>query len=234
MVRKIVKEVFKKAKEEYAATTKTTLSKYIAEKIDEKFNINISERTLIRSYDKYILEKKEIGSITAENVDLLCKYLGYADYSDYKRKNTSIKTNNRFLYFGVLVVSVLITVFIYKNRYNPKIQKNTECMVWENNEYVKISCAKEYHPKFGTKVIVFDKRKMKNMKKVILKRSTPIFSTNGKPLYWYRKINSKEVEFFTAPGLHPVTGKTLKAITEAIFYRYVPIHSDDKDSFVQP
>ncbi len=229
MIKKIVKEVFKKAEREYASKAKTTLSKYIADKIEEEFNIIISDRTLSRSYDRYILSKKNTVSLTAESVDLLCKYLGFNNYSDYKAKNSSVVSKIKNPFYVIPIISILLVFFLYKN--NSNIFNTTECMVWESTEYVKISCHKEYHPKYGTKVIVMDKKMQQNLKKVVLKRSSIVFSQDGKPLFWYSKLKKNNVEFFTAPGLHPITGETLKKISKTIFNKYVPIHTNNKNSF---
>ena len=54
----------------------------------------------------------------------------------------------------------------------------------------------------------------------------------NKPLIWYAKNKEGEIECFTNPGLHPITGKTLDEITPYIIQKYVPIHSNNNDSFV--
>lgn len=243
MISKIVKEVFKKAKEEYASKAKTTLSKYVVNVIEEKFNIIISERTLSRSYDKYILSKEDTGSLTAESVNALCRYLGYKDYSEYKKKNTSIskvrKSVSGFIVPNspskIIVITSVLLIVIFLKGYEMLIANKVniaECMVWEQTKYIKISCNKKEHSIYGTMVIPMDKKEFETMKKVDLKRSAIIFYPNGKPKYWYCKTKSG-IEFFTAPGLHPINGKTLRHVTKYIFNEYVPVHLDDANSFIE-
>ncbi len=244
MISKIVKEVFKKAEEEYASKAKTTLSKYVVNVIEEKFNIIISERTLSRSYDKYILSKEDMGSLTAENVNALCRYLGFKDYSEYKKKNTPIskvrKSVSGFVAPNssskIIVITSVLLIVIFLKGYEIAIANKTtktECMVWEQTKYVKISCDKERHSIYGTRVIPMDKKEFETMKKVDLKRSTIIFYPDGKPKYWYCKVNSKEAEFFTSHGFHPVNGKKLNTVTKYIFNKYVPVHLEDANSFIE-
>lgn len=229
-VRKIVKEVFKKASKEHATSAKSTLSKYIVEKIDKKFNISISERTLIRSYNRYILSRRDLGTLTAENVDILCKYLGYKDYSAYLKKNIK-----RLILkiFSCLTIVIIFTFGIYKNSNRKKI-KIVQCMVWKETKYIAISCNKYIDEKDQLKIIPRDEILLEKMKKVNLKRSDIIFTEDGKPLYWYSKKNSEGIEFFTTHGFHPITDKNLKPITKTIFDKYVPIHVDDGGSYVNP
>lgn len=134
---------------------------------------------------------------------------------------------------AIISVSILLMMFFLKNYYNKSLNTSdtVQCMVWKKTKYIEVSCNKLIP---NARVIPIDKKQLENMKKVILKRSTIIFSSEGKPLYWYSKLNSKEVVFFTSPGFHPVTGKTLKAITTTIFNKYVPIHSNIENSFVKP
>ncbi len=241
MTQRIVKEVFKKAEEECASKAKTALSKHISQRIEEKFNIIIHKRTLLRSYDKYILQKKNVGSLTAENVNVLCKYLGYENYAAYKSTHKStikitepisgIMVSNSPL--KLIVISSIVLLFLFFKGYEMYFtNENTACMVWEKTKYVEISCNKTKHPKYGTMVIPLDKKLMENMKKVVLKRSDIIFSPEGKPLYWYCKVKPNKVEFFTSPGIHPTNGKTLKVISKVIFEKYVPIHINNKADFV--
>ena len=53
------------------------------------------------------------------------------------------------------------------------------------------------------------------------------------PNDWYYKNDQGEIEYYTSAGLHPVNGETLKAITEYIIEKYVPIHQNKPSSFVQ-
>ena len=43
----------------------------------------------------------------------------------------------------------------------------------------------------------------------------------SQPLILYGKNAAKEYEYFTHPGLHPETGKTLKPISRYIIKKYI-------------
>jgi len=265
MIQNIVKAVFEKAKKECSSDAKGALSKHISEKITEELKMPISEKTLIRCYNKYILLRDEIGSPITENVNALCKYLGFKDYSEYQNNNkvtpkskvetindvTSQSENNDppkdkkgegvggnndnwEKKIVIIIISILSITLLYKN-YNTNsttVDNSNKCMVWKETRYVKISCNDKVDQKSGITVIPMDKNLMKSMRKVVLKRSSIIFYNDGKPKYWYCQMTPNTVEFFTAPGLHPTNRKTLKKISKYIFNKYVPIHINDKNSFV--
>ena len=57
-----------------------------------------------------------------------------------------------------------------------------------------------------------------------------IFTDTNKPLIWYYKNSNGEIEYFTAPSLHPINGEMLHKITPLTIQNYRPIHIDRKDS----
>ncbi|WP_421823772.1 hypothetical protein [Flagellimonas oceanensis] len=107
------------------------------------------------------------------------------------------------------------------------------CMTWADSLYVKVSCSKKPYSEFGTPVEPLDEMKLKNFKKVEVSMATQFFTEDGKPLIWYYKNKDKEIEYYTAPGLHPISEKTLDEITEYIIQKYVPIHSNKEGSFIK-
>ena len=44
---------------------------------------------------------------------------------------------------------------------------------------------------------------------------------DGSERLWYGKNKNKELEYFTAFGKHPETGKTLKPITKYMIAKYI-------------
>ena len=85
-----------------------------------------------------------------------------------------------------------------------------------------------------TAIEPYDKKRFENFRIVDVDITTSFFSEqNQKPLLWYYKTENGEIEYYTAPGLHPVNGKTLKAVTEYIIEKYVPIHQNKPSSFVR-
>jgi len=74
---------------------------------------------------------------------------------------------------------------------------------------------------------------LKNFKRVEVTAAYDFFTEDHKPLVWYYKNKDDEIEYFTSPGLHPITGETLRKITTYIIQTYVPIHSIKEDSFLK-
>lgn len=67
-------------------------------------------------------------------------------------------------------------------------------------------------------IIPFDEHQSKLIK--IEVSDTTTFFKNGKPLYWYCKVDGKP-EFFNTHGVHPVTGKALKQVSDYIVEKHV-------------
>jgi len=133
--------------------------------------------------------------------------------------------------FGAVLLMALLGKSIVDNW---KINPTTNgCMAWAKNEYVKISCDRQTHPEYDTTVIPEDPKLMANFKKVEVTAAYPFFSEDtGQPRVWYYKNNQNEIEYFTAPGFHPIFKETLKKITKDIIEKYVDVHVYNPDSFL--
>ncbi|WP_282160697.1 hypothetical protein [Ulvibacterium marinum] len=250
-IEEIVRKVFQKAKEGHASHSRFALSNHISGQSD------LSSKTLERAYDRYIDKKKKHGPPNAESIDLLCRYLMYEDYKDYVEKNP-IKGIGRewrlVVIMGVAFGAILATILTLRNQVFPSyddsssnienkdgfIKKNIDkqlidknCMTWSDSLYVRISCDTGPFSKYGTDVKPLNQMELKNMRKVEVDAAYPFFSEDGKPLIWYYRNKDSEHEFFTAPGLHPVNGETLRKITPYIIQTYVPIHSKKENSFIK-
>lgn len=140
-----------------------------------------------------------------------------------KQKNIIIKS--------ILITAMLLLGFCGKNfvdRNQLPNKQNEDCMIWNKTHYKEVPCNSA-----NNRNILYNKIKLLNFKKkenVTLKDSFFDEETN-QPLMWYNKTKDNKIEFFTSSGLHPVTGETLKAVTEYIIDKYVPKHSNNKDSF---
>ncbi|PXX26323.1 hypothetical protein [Arenibacter sp. ARW7G5Y1] len=246
-IKEIVCEAFEKAKGSCAIHSKYALSKHIGEAV------HLSSKTLERAYDKYVQEKKKAKAISETSLNLLCEYLGYTNYEGYMteksndeekrkeirsikvRKDEEKKENGgsgkpKFpitIGVGVVFGVVLLGILYLGGR------KEIRCMTWAKNHFEEISCGTKPYSKYGTDVVPYEEVKIKNFKKIEVNMATEFFSrVTHKPLIWYVKNKDGEIEYFTSPGLHPLTGKTLDEITPYIIQKYVPLHSNNKDSFV--
>lgn len=138
---------------------------------------------------------------------------------------------------AVTLVLLLVILSMKKcgDTTGPMTAKPTdECMAWADTLYISLSCNTGYLSKYGSKVEPLDLIRLKSMRKIEVSLSYQFFAEDGKPLVWYYKNDEGEIEYYTAPGFHPVNGETLKKITPYIIDKYVPIHKDKKDTFKEP
>lgn len=98
---------------------------------------------------------------------------------------------------------------------------NKDCLVWVKNHYEAVEYDKV---KDVVQVSPYNQTLLDNFKKITVCDTTTFFR-NGNydiPQVWYGKSPNKEqYEYFNQPGLHPVTGKTLKPITKYIIEKYI-------------
>ena len=228
IIKEIVKKVFHKAKTECPKHSRYALSNHIAE------STTVSSKTIERLYNKYLEEKGRGGEQNEHTINDLCKYLGFESYADYVKQNsnrkTSIDVNNgeKKKNWKVLAAVSIITVVALILGLSEK-SKEPKCMVWRIDHFEKTDCFASN----SENIIPLDEVRLKNFRKVKVNISCTFFdATTGKPLKWYYKSGNK-IEFYNAPGLHPINGKTLKAITEHIVEKYVPIHTYEESSFAE-
>lgn len=110
--------------------------------------------------------------------------------------------------------------FVEKNA----IIGNTNCMTWVDTVYVQVSCNTRPNHKKKNRVEPLDPVKLENFKKTKVYVGFDFFDEEGNPLIWYYKSKEGELEYYTAPGLHPIHGETLRKITPYIIDKYVPLY----------
>lgn len=148
-----------------------------------------------------------------------------------KKKRRWIITISISIALGaILMITPLLKELIYKHPTPTIIPK--ECMTWLDSAYIAVSCDLGPFSKIGNAVKPINRMELKNMRKVEVNAAFRFFSEDGKPLVWYYKNKDDEIEYFTAPGLHPTSGETLRKITPYIIQTYVQMHSNKKESFV--
>ncbi|MGO4912888.1 hypothetical protein [Leeuwenhoekiella sp. W20_SRS_FM14] len=247
LLAKIVKEAFDKAGTESVSKARYALAKQI------EIESNLSSKTIERAHKRYIEKDFNCSELQADSVDKLCKYLGYKNYAayvDYKADKDAgvsvktskpdqekiIKTGNRRNVYLVLGGILMLLIFSYL-RWNTNNaltdSKGQNYMTWANTHFEKINCETKPYSDYGTQIEPFDSFRFESFRKIEVTMATPFFTEeNFKPLIWYYKKNN-EIEFFTAPGLHPVNGETLRKITPYIIEKYVPIHNNKGNSFLK-
>lgn len=228
IIKEIVEKVFQKARAECPKHSKYALSNYIAE------STSISSRTLERLHDKYIYNKGVVGEQNEHTINDLCKYLNFDSYADYVKQNGNYKVSTdvegqkgKLNWKVIATVSLLIVFGLIVGLSGKNIEP--KCMVWKTDHYEKADCTVSYKEK----VVPLNKERLRNLKKVEVDLATGFFDeADNEPLIWYYK-SGKKIEYFTAPGLHPINGKTLKAITPYMVNKTVPIHTYDESSFTE-
>lgn len=238
-IENLVQEVFEKAKQETVSHTRFVLARHIAEKT------NLSSKTLERAYDKYVKKTNANYQLQEDSIDLLCNYLGFESFADYAKqvttppdtsgtgKSPAIKRTKPFLMALLGTLAIMGTLFIWSAK-SENTPNHENCMTWADSLYISISCDTGSLSKYGTPIVPLDPVKLKSFKKVKVTMATQFFSEQtNQPLIWYTKNKDGEIEYFTAPGLHPTTGKTLDEITEYIIEKYVPPHTNRPDSFLR-
>nr|WP_298994870.1 hypothetical protein [uncultured Allomuricauda sp.] len=233
-IEEIVRKVYDEARKGCVSGAKNALAIHVEEEIFKNHKENISYKTVERAFRRHVFKDKTVSESNPESINLFCKYLGFQDYSDYIKK--SDKKKRRLTITIGVVFSLTILVFSTQ-KWPLNVQKNNSnvlgCMTWADSLYVKVSCKMGPLSQYGTKVEPLIETKLESMRKVSVDAAYQFFTEDGKPLIWYFKNENNEHEFFTSPGLHPVTGETLRKITPYIIQTYVPIHKYKKESFVQ-
>lgn len=246
---------FEKAEKEIGSTKKTHLARHLSDLLQEDHKYSISERTLRDYYTNY--KNGTIGTqedLKPKLIACLCDYLGYENYADFvsqdegnriedqeekkKRKAEEEKAQRKRIVTISISIAFGMTLLIlgiqkWTNNFQNSNSTTDKCMTWADSVFVAVSCHTGPFSKYGTRVEPLNQTEFQNMRKVEVDAAYDFYNSKNEPLIWYYKNNDDRIEFFTAPGLHPITGKTLKAITPYIIEKYVPKHIYRPESFIE-
>jgi len=209
-----------------------TIISFLKDKRDSEMALRIEMASIIidfspRPYADFLTnntistDKKQI--VTFINGDNDSKpYIRFED-TDFKEENVkteNFRSKNNFkkkiaiVFLGVIGLTSI--GYTAKNMIAPDLQ----CMQWQKNHYEVVDCNSENQQGLLKQydVIPFDELQSKLIK--IDVSDTTTFFKNGKPLYWYCKVNGKP-DFFNTHGIHPETGKALRPVTDYIVNKYV-------------
>lgn len=222
---------FKKAEKQSGSTTKNGLATHLEQVFDGELDFRVNKITFSRYYEQFIENKN--SNATNPKTDLLNKlaeYLCYASYEDFVKNNENFPDEDTPTIVGggnsmltilkkywlliTIVLLILITIFIV-------LQLNQQrWMVWNETEYIPVNFDLEKYDLDQLKI--YNENKINHFKKVTVKcDSTEFIKPDGTVNIWYQKNQHKELEFFTATGIHPETGKTLRPITNLIIKKYI-------------
>ena len=92
-------------------------------------------------------------------------------------------------------------------------------MVWELDQYVE--------EKFDDNLLkegvlkIFNEDRIQNLRKIDVDCNTQYKNPDGTARVWYGRNKAKELDYFSSPGLHPETGKTLRELSKYMFDKHV-------------
>ncbi len=251
MHKKLIIDTFEKVKENEITRgikrpSNDHISKTLSDFIHDEMNFDFGKRSL-KNYYNHALKIEDVDediNILQLNVILgLCKYLGFGNYEDYVRSininnegvvydlysdngksNIKIKQKNKklFVWFsnasaynkilliGIVVV-IITTFYFYENQ--------PRWMVWDQDHYVEVKFDSDKYNIGQLKL--YNEDRINDLKKIKANCETEFFDSNGGVKIWYGKNINKELEYFTALGLHPETGKTLDPITVYMIRKHI-------------
>lgn len=223
MHRNLLSQAFKKARKDLGSDRITHLSKHLSDYIEEKGKGPYGERILRDNYNKILENSEETIYIRDYAADALSEYIGFASFADFIKSNLNTKSalnpkpsgflkKNKLIILLFLVV--ILGVFIYDSATKQR------WMVWHEDHYIEVDFDTKKHDINQLKL--YKEERIKDFKKITaLCDKTKFFNADGSVNIWYGKNRNKELEYFTALGLHPETGKTLKPITQYMIDKHI-------------
>jgi hypothetical protein len=214
MHKKLLEEAFNKAKEETGSERITHLSQHLSDFIVEDSREPYGERILRDYYNRIINNSEERICLKAHAVESLSHYLGFSNYSDFIKISPTETTNNSTnskTFLNTYKYAILISLFIIVALFIFNSVTKQRFMIWDNDHYIEVNFdTKKYSL---NQLKIFKEERVELFKKVKPSCDYVFFDQQQNVKLWYGKNISKELEYFTALGLHPETGKTLKPIT---------------------
>lgn len=164
------------------------------------------------SFKKKIFKKCKI--IDQENSD---------NKSQFKIQESIFSNKKFFLSLGTFLAIYVLMItakYLFASKSSPDKQ-DVRYMIWTGESYKEAPYHMIKSFENLNNIALYEESKMLNFKKIDVTADYPFFTNQNEPNLWYNKISKNEIEFFSAPGKHPVSGKTLKAITPYIIEKYI-------------
>ncbi|GEP52682.1 hypothetical protein FNO01nite_33540 [Flavobacterium noncentrifugens] len=120
----------------------------------------------------------------------------------------------KFSVAALLAIALLFAGYVIKKEIYPA----KDCLQWTTDHYEAVSCkGAKIQSLYEARIIEWS-AELTAFRKLTISEKTRFF-INGKPAVWYSKDNNV-VDFFNAPGVHPITGESLKPVTRHIVETY--------------
>jgi len=156
-------------------------------------------------------ENKEIEEILLPEDDqtVVSEELDKGEKITIQPENKSFIGNNKYALRFSGIASLIIAIFFTVYYLTPE-----DCMCWNGERYIQVDCQDKTQ---RYRVIGLDQDKLEHFRKITRPDTLGLKDLGN---IWYSKIDN-EIEFFTAPGYHPIqTMRSLKATTKHIFETY--------------
>ena len=165
-----------------------------------------------RPYQKF-LNSRTIEDVAPENDadDFDFPKVGQSNVIPVATEN---KPKRRMIMIALIVIAFFSVGYVAKDFCFP----TKGCMQWQENHYAVVDC--EVKGLLSISPVVALDEDLLEFRKVELRKGM-VFFKYKKPLYYYYKVSPDSVEFFNAPGLHPITNEPLKKITRHMIGKYV-------------
>lgn len=127
--------------------------------------------------------------------------------------------NNKYVLRFTGIASLIIAIFFAVHYLTPE-----DCMCWNGERYIQVDCQDQTQ---RYQVVGLDKVKLEQFRKITRPDTLGLKDLGN---IWYSKIDN-EIEFFTAPGYHPIQPRrSLKATTKYIFETYAGQKIENKQN----
>lgn len=227
MHKKLILTAFKKGEEERRksgdnAPAPTKIAKTISDFLSNDFGMGLTERRLMQFYNEanqLRASRKDINISKLKVVEGLCQYVGHTSYEEFL-KIISSPTEKLVCFLQKNKNTLIVYVFTIAITFVVTLTGRKRWMIWDETKVVEVTFDKELLEKGELKV--YNENRIKKFKRIKNPNgNTQYFNSKGEPITWYHKVKKGHLEVYTAPGLHPKNGKTLKPITEYMIKEHI-------------
>lgn len=144
---------------------------------------------------------------------------------DQMKKNNNLGGNRipflKSKYVKITIINITVIVILAIFLATDALSKNKErWMAWKGVQYEEVDYSVNKY--YRGLLEPYNQQTFETFKKVESPDcETRYFNINGNPILWYYKVGKGNLELYTAPGLHPTNGKTLKAITRYMIQTHI-------------
>ncbi len=207
---------FEKAESDIQSSKPTHLAQHLSDYILEQSGEPYGEKSLRTHYAA--AKKGDAIDLKKFVANALSVYLGYESFEDFVKAQPSepIKKKSFFKHYKWPLSGVLFILLVAWGYHQLTKER---WMVWQEDHYVEVSFDEKLLQE--GKLKLYSEERIVNFKQMHPECDTPFKYNYGSIRIWYGKNAEGELQYFSTPGLHPETGKTLKELTKYMFDKYV-------------